>query len=49
VVLAGAAATALALIGPRLKRVFGLVERLFTLSVIVWLYVISIELVRLAK
>ena len=35
--------------GGRLKRVFGLVERLFTLSVIVWLYVISIELVRLAK
>jgi hypothetical protein len=49
VVLAGAVATALALIGPRLKRIFGLVERLFTLSVIVWLYVISIELVRLAK
>jgi hypothetical protein len=48
-VLAGAVATALALIGPRLKRVFGLVERLFTLSVIVWLYVISIELVRLGK
>jgi hypothetical protein len=49
VVLAGAVATALALIGPRLKRVFGLIERLFTLSVIVWLYVISIEIVRLAK
>jgi Protein of unknown function (DUF998) len=49
VVLVGAVATALALIGPRLKRVFGLIERLFTLSVIVWLYVISIELVRFAK
>jgi hypothetical protein len=49
VVLAGAVATALALIGARLKRIFGLIERLFTLSVIVWLYVISSELVRLGK
>jgi hypothetical protein len=49
VVLAGAVATALALIGPRLKRVFWLIERLFTLSVIAWLYVISIEVVRRAK
>jgi hypothetical protein len=49
VVLTGAVATALALLGPRLKRVFGLIERLFTLSVIVWVYVISIEVVRLAK
>jgi hypothetical protein len=49
IVLVGAVATALALVGPRLKRIFGLIERLFTLSVIVWLYVISIELVRFAK
>jgi hypothetical protein len=28
---------------------YGSVERLFTLSVIVWLYVMSIELVHLAK
>ena len=49
VVLTGAVATALALLGPRLKRVFGLIERLFTLSVIVWLCVISIEVVRFAK
>jgi hypothetical protein len=49
VVLVGAVATALALVGPRLKRVFGLIERLFKLSVIVWLYVMSIELVRFAK
>lgn len=38
--------TALALVGPRLKQVFGLIERLFTLSVIVWIYVISVELIR---
>ena len=48
VVLVGAAATALALVGPRLKQIFGLIERLFTLSVIVWLYVVSIELIRFA-
>ena len=46
VVLIGAIACAVALIGPRLKRVFGLIERLFTSSVIVWIYVISIELIR---
>jgi len=46
VVLAGAIACALGLVGPRLKSVFGLIERFFTLSVIVWLYVISIELIR---
>jgi hypothetical protein len=48
-VLAGAVACALALVGPRLKRIFGLIERLFTLSVIVWLSVISIELIRFAR
>ena len=49
VVLVGAIATAVALIGPRLKKIFGLVERIFTFSVIIWLYVISIELIRFAK
>jgi hypothetical protein len=49
IVLGGAVATALALVGPRLKQVFGLIERLFTLAVIVWLYVMSIELIRFAK
>jgi hypothetical protein len=49
IVLAGAVATALGLIGPRLRQVFGLIERLFALSVVVWLYVISIELIRFAK
>ena len=46
VVLAGAVACALALVGPRLKRIFGLIERLFTVSVILWIGVISIELIR---
>src|ERR1700684_760652 len=36
VVLAGAVACALGLVGPRLKPIFGLIERFFTLSVIVW-------------
>jgi len=46
VVLAGAIACALGLVGPRLKSVFGLIERFFTLSVIVWIYIVSIELIR---
>jgi hypothetical protein len=46
VVLAGAVACALGLVGPRLKPVFGLIERFFTLCVIVWIYLISIELIR---
>jgi hypothetical protein len=49
VVLVGAVATALALVGPRLNKIFGLIERLFTLSVIIWLYVVSIELIRFAR
>jgi hypothetical protein len=49
VVLVGAVATALALVGPRLKQIFGLIERLFTLSVIVWLFAVSIELIRFAR
>ena len=46
VVLAGAVACALGLVNPRLKPIFGLIERFFTLSVIVWIYLISIELIR---
>jgi hypothetical protein len=46
VVLAGAIACALGLVGPRLKPIFGLIERIFTLSVIVWIYIMSIELLR---
>jgi len=48
-VLAGAVLCVLGLIGPRLKLVFGLIERFFTLSVIAWLYAISIELIRFGK
>jgi hypothetical protein len=48
VVLAGAVASALALVGPRLKLIFGFIERFFTISVIVWLAVMSIELYRFA-
>jgi hypothetical protein len=47
VVLAGAVACALGLVGPRLKPFFGLIERFFTLAVVVWIYLISIELIRL--
>jgi hypothetical protein len=46
VVLAGAVACALGLVGPRLKPIFGLIERFFTLSVIVWISIMSIELIR---
>jgi hypothetical protein len=46
VVLAGAVACALGLVGPRLKPIFGLIERFFTLSVIVWIYLMSIEIIR---
>lgn len=49
VVLVGAIGCALALVGPRLKQVFGLIERLFTASAIAWISVISIELIRLGK
>jgi uncharacterized protein DUF998 len=46
VVLAGAIACALGLVSPRLKPIFGLIERFFTLSVIVWIYLMSIEIIR---
>jgi hypothetical protein len=49
VVLVGAIACALAIVGPRLNRIFGLIERFFTASVIVWLAVMSIELVRFGR
>jgi len=48
-VLAGAVLCVLALVGPRLKRIFGLIGGLFTLSVIAWIYAISIELIRFGK
>lgn len=49
IVMGGAIASALALVGDRLKRIFGLIERVFTLSVITWVIVISVELARFAK
>jgi hypothetical protein len=49
VVLVGAIACALGLVGPRLKAIFGLIERFFTLSVIVWIYIISIDLIRFSS
>ena len=48
-VLGGAVLCVLALVGPRLKRIFGLIGGLFTLSVIAWIYAISIELIRFGK
>jgi uncharacterized protein DUF998 len=47
VITATATATALAIIGPRLKRIFGLIERLYYVSSIAWFFVISIELARI--
>ena len=47
VITATAIATGLAIAGPRLKRVFGLIERLYYLSSITWFLVVSIELARL--
>jgi hypothetical protein len=49
VVLAGAIACELALVAPRLKRIFGLIERFFIASVIVWLSIISSELIRFGR
>lgn len=49
-VIAGTAiATGLAIAGPRLKRIFGLIERLYYLSSITWFFVVSIELARIAS
>lgn len=41
-------ATALATVSPRLKPIFGLIERLFSISSIAWFFVVTIELARLA-
>jgi Protein of unknown function (DUF998) len=48
VMTASAIGIVLALLRPRLKRIFGLIERLFYLSSIAWFFVISIELARIA-
>jgi hypothetical protein len=47
VITATAIATALAIKGPRLQRIFGLIERLYYLSSITWFVVVSIELARI--
>ena len=49
VITATATATGLAIIGPRLKRIFGLIERSYYLSSITWFFVVSIELARIGK
>jgi hypothetical protein len=47
VITATASATGLAIIGPRLKPIFGLIERSYYLSSIAWFFVVSIELARI--
>lgn len=47
VITGTAIATGLAIGGPRLRRIFGLVERLYYLSSITWFLVVSIELARI--
>ena len=49
VITGTATATGLAIVGPRLKRIFGLIERSYYLSSITWFLVVSIELARIAK
>jgi len=47
VITGTATATGLAIIGPRLKRIFGLIERLYYVSSITWFFVVSVELARI--
>jgi len=49
VITVTASATGLAMIGPRLKRIFGLIERSYYASSIAWFLVVSIELARIGK
>ena len=42
-----AIATGVAMIGPRLKRIFGLIERSYYASSITWFFMVSIELARI--
>jgi hypothetical protein len=44
-----ASATGIAMIGPRLKRIFGLIERSYYAASITWFFVVSIELARIGK
>jgi Protein of unknown function (DUF998) len=47
VITGSAIATGLAIRGPRLKRIFGLIERLYYVSSIAWFLVVSIDLARI--
>jgi hypothetical protein len=47
VITGTAIATGIAIAGPRLGRIFGLLERLYYLSSITWFLVVSIELARI--
>ncbi len=49
VVTITASATGIAMIGPNLKRIFGLIERSYYASSITWFLVVSIELARIGK
>jgi hypothetical protein len=49
VITGTATATGLAIIGPRLKHIFGLIERSYYLSSITWFFVVSIKLARIGK
>jgi hypothetical protein len=48
VMIGGAVGTLVALRGPRLKRIFGLFERLFYASSLAWFFIVSIELAHIA-
>jgi hypothetical protein len=47
VITGTAIATGIAIAGPRLQRIFGLIERLYYLASIPWFFVVSIELARI--
>jgi hypothetical protein len=44
-----ATATGVAMIGPLLKRIFGLIERCYYASSITWFFIVAIELARIGK
>ena len=37
------------MIGPRLQRIFGLIERSYYASSIAWFFIVSIELARIGR
>jgi hypothetical protein len=44
-----ATVTGVSIVGPRLKRIFGLIERSYYLFSIIWFFVVSIELARISS